>query len=1111
MNRQSLTAIALALVTLSIASAFERATTQAVDAADVERTSARDAVLSPRLAAVAALAPAERTRQGLAEAADLPGHGAGALQRDGRGRLVVDVTLAESTDAAIASLSQVDAEVIASDDGPILVTVGVPIGALRRLAELPTVAYVAEVVAPLSMGPGSGGPTPAAPSTSGCPTGTISEGDVQLRAGELRSSSGADGSGVVIGVVSDSFDNVGGAAADIRAGELPGPGNPCERTDPVTVQSDQSDGGTDEGRAMLQIVHDLAPGAELVYATGVGGDLRMADEIRQLGLAGADIITDDIGYLDEPMFQDGPIAQAIDENRTTRGIVHFTAAGNSNAIVDGRNVASYEAPMFRPIGCPPGIPPYHNACHAFDGAGPTDAGAGLTLTGGGSIMLTLGWSEPMYGVTTDLDVYLVDTVTSSIVARSEFENGASHRASEFLSYVNTTGDTREFDVVVGRWEGSNTPAGTPRLRTVLVRSNGLTAVEYDESANGDTVGPTLFGHSAESTAMSVAAVRHDTTSSPEPFSSRGPSAVCWQQVDGTPEPRPPITPCEASTIDITATDGVATSFFGSSSSGTPRFFGTSAAAPHAAAVAALLADACSGAGADDLEAAFETGAAPIGAFDVDAVGAGLVDAVTSMGALAAQSECDPTIEPIAHVTLTAGATSAPIPIAIADGDDAPGTLTVIATASDTALLPDTAIEVTGSGASRSMTITAPPQSTGTVEVSATVSDPGGRTDTAVFDVTIVTPDAFEPLTPTRFADSRDETTFDGRFRDTGPRKSATTWEIEIAGRGAVPADATAAIVNLTVIDGAAPGFATVYPCGALPTASSVNYAPGGVEANEVIGKLSDDGTICVFTLTRANVIVDVVGYVPADSPYEPLTPRRFADSRGESTFDNTFRATGRRAAGTTWEIKIAGRGGVPADASGVVANVTVTGGASPGFATVYPCGVLPTASSLNYGPGITRPNEVVARLSGSGTVCVFTLTDVDVILDVVGYLPARPGVVTTGPRRYADSRDEQTFDGMFRDTGTRAGGTTWEIDVAGRGGIPIHARTAVANITVIGTEAPGFATVYPCGTVPTASSLNYAMGVIRANELVASLSRRGSLCVFTLTDAEIVVDVAGHG
>ena len=1090
-------------------------------ASDVlENGSTRDEGLSPRLAAIAdsTLTSANRPLDATTGATPLRAADAALLQTDGRGRLVVDVTLAEPTDAALASLEQAGAEVIVTDGGPVIATVAVPARSLRVLAGLPAVAYVAEVPKPIRNGTAVNTRlAPAAPVDPVCASRTVSEGDTQLRAAGLRTASGADGSGVVIGVVSDSYDNLGDADTDIAAGELPGAGNPCGRDTPLTVQSEPASGGSDEGRAMLQLVHDLAPGAELVFASGtLENDTAMAEQIRQLGINGADIITDDIGYLNEPMFQDGPIAQAIEENRTTRDVLHFTSAGNANAIIGGKNVTSYEAPAFRPITCPAGIPAWTTTCHDVDGSAGTDPGAGLTLQNGGGIILALGWSEPMYGVTTDLDLYLVDTVTGAVVDSSELDNAATQRAAEYLYYENNTGGTRTFDVVIGRFGAGLDPNGTPRLRTVLVRSPGLVGVEYDESANGDTVGPTIYGHAAESTAMSVAAIEYNTTSEPEPFSSRGPAAQCWRQIDGTGSPQPAITPCDSSTIDITATDGAANTFFGSPSGSVYRFYGTSAAAPHAAAVAAVLADAQPCAGSDDLATALTSGAAPIGSFGVDAVGAGLVDGVAALSELEAIAGCPPTIAPIADVHLIAGQAGDPITVSIADADDAAATLVTTVASSKPSLLAGSAVEIAGTGSNRSMTISPPAEKSGTVDVTVTVTDPSGRQDSTTFTVTISLPadptviKAFESLTPARFADSRNEATFDGRFRDTGRRAEGTTWEIEIAGRGDVPADAAAVVANLTIVDGAGPGFATVTPCDGGTTTSTVNYMSGGVEPNEVVGKLSATGTICVFTLTSANVIVDVVGFVATDSPYRPLDPARFADSRDEATLDGRFRNTGQRAADTTWEIEIAGRGDVPADATAVVANVTVTGGAAPGFATVHPCGGLPNASSLNYGPGITRPNELVARLSASGTLCVYTLTDVDVIVDVVGYVPDTPSVTTATPRRYADSRQEQTFDGAFRNTGTRAGGTTWEIDIAGRGNVPPDASAVIANVTVVGAGGPGFATVHPCGQLPNASSLNYDGGVVRANELVAKLSTRGSLCVYTLTDAEIVVDIVGY-
>lgn len=369
------------------------------------------------------------------------------------------------------------------------------------------------------------------------------------------------------------------------------------------------------------------------------------------------------------------------------------------------------------------------------------------------------------------------------------------------------------------------------------------------------------------------------------------------------------------------------------------------------------------------------------------------------------------------------------------------------------------------------------------------------------------PTVFTTGTPGRFADSRNQPTIDNAFRNTGRRQGGTTWEIQIAGRGSVPPGATAALVNLTVLNGVAHGFATVYPCGTLPTASSVNYRPGSVEPNEVIAKLSATGSICVYTLSSADVIVDVVGHV-ADSTYRPLTPQRFADSRNEATFDGAHRNTGRRRGGSVWEIPIAGRGDVPTSATTAVVNVTVTDATGPGFATVYPCGALPVASSLNYDVGVTRPNEVMAKLSPNGSICVYTLADVQVIVDVVGYVGDVVGYSPISPIRLADSRNESTVDGAQRATGQRGAGTTWEIPIEGRAGLS-GIDAVVANVTVTDVAGPGFLTVYQCGERPTVSTLNYVVGTTRSNETFAQLSARGSLCIYTLAPAHIIVDVVG--
>src|SRR4051812_12556625 len=145
------------------------------------------------------------------------------------------------------------------------------------------------------------------------------------------------GTGISVGVMSDSFDasaaTTDRAAADTAAGELPN----------VIVLEDLALGPdpTDEGRGMAQIVYDIAPGSKLAFATAFGGEVGFANNIRALaGLPGftkdpavqqgfkGDVVCDDVSYLDEPMFSDGVIAQAVNDV-VTAGVTYASSAANN--------------------------------------------------------------------------------------------------------------------------------------------------------------------------------------------------------------------------------------------------------------------------------------------------------------------------------------------------------------------------------------------------------------------------------------------------------------------------------------------------------------------------------------------------------------------------------------------------------------------------------------------------------------------------------------------------------------------------------------------------------------------------------------------------------------
>lgn len=153
-------------------------------------------------------------------------------------------------------------------------------------------------------------------------TGSVtSEGVLAMEVDKVLEDLGFNGSGVKVGVLSDSFNYLGGADDDIASGDLP----PADRIDIIEDSAHHID--RDEGRAMMQVVHDVAPGADLAFHTARGGEAIFANGIRKLAALGCNIIVDDIFVLREPAFQDGIIAQAVDEV-IELGVSYFSSAGN---------------------------------------------------------------------------------------------------------------------------------------------------------------------------------------------------------------------------------------------------------------------------------------------------------------------------------------------------------------------------------------------------------------------------------------------------------------------------------------------------------------------------------------------------------------------------------------------------------------------------------------------------------------------------------------------------------------------------------------------------------------------------------------------------------------
>jgi hypothetical protein len=214
-------------------------------------------------------------------------------------------------------------------------------------------------------------------------------------------------------------------------------------------------------------------------------------------------------------------------------------------------------------------------------------------------------------------------------------------------------------------------------------------------------------------------------------------------------------------------------------------------------------------------------------------------------------------------------------------------------------------------------------------------------------------------------------------------------------------------------------------------------------------------------------------------------------------------------------VQMTGRNGVPATGvSAVSLNVTVTGATGEGYVTVFPCGDRPEASNLNYRAGQTTPNAVIASLSSTGEVCFFSFAPVDLIADLNGALLDGNGFRPISPFRIADTRHGWGAGIPRAKVGNMTeSGTPLEIPILGFGPVPSSGISAIAlNVTVTNSEAPnegGYATVYPCGSRPNTSNLNFFAGETVPNAVISPLSSNGSVCVFVYGRADVIVDVNG--
>lgn len=371
-------------------------------------------------------------------------------------------------------------------------------------------------------------------------TGVVnSQGDAVHLCDQVRRSLNYNGAGTKVGVISDG---IYGISQSQNSGDIP------LSYEALSARADGDLYDGSEGLAMMEIVHDLAPGAALAFSNP-GTSVEMLNAIDILhSTFRCDVICDDLGFGDEPFFEDGPIAKHISQI-VADGCIYTSAAGNQGS-------STYHESDYRGIQKRIG-----GIWMEVEDFGRGDWNIKATVPGkGGLLLLILQWNDRWGSSCNDYDLFITDKSGDYVYARSATWQLCDDDPEEVAGVVNYGSKAAPVFIVVRRYSGSY------RHMKLMCWGNGYLTEHYTSAGS-------IWGHPAAEGTVACGAVPWNSPKKIESYSSRGPVRIDFPYLHYRSKP------------DLCGADGVSVTGNGYFPE---KFYGTSAAAPHIAAVCAQV-------------------------------------------------------------------------------------------------------------------------------------------------------------------------------------------------------------------------------------------------------------------------------------------------------------------------------------------------------------------------------------------------------------------------------------------------------------------------------------------------------------------------------------------